>query len=157
MEFEWDPAKAGDNEAKHKVSFSEATEVFADALSSSAPDPDHSLDEKRFVIFGRTLKDRYLVVAFTDRGGNLRIISAREMTRRERQAYELSGVGTIRPVGVGIYRPRCVAPKCISKHLVDGPSLPCFRQLLRVSFSLPVRPSGRDTTVRRAQGNRRCA
>lgn len=88
MEFEWDPAKAGDNEAKHKVSFSEATEVFADALSSSAPDPDHSLDEERFVIFGRTLKDRYLVVAFTDRGGKLRIISAREMTRRERQAYE---------------------------------------------------------------------
>ena len=44
MEFEWDPAKAGDNEAKHKVSFSEATEVFADSLSSSAPDPDHPLD-----------------------------------------------------------------------------------------------------------------
>ena len=58
MEFEWDPAKAGDNEAKHKVSFSEATEVFADSLSSSAPDPDHPLDEERFVIFGRTLKDR---------------------------------------------------------------------------------------------------
>ncbi|MEO8330388.1 MAG: BrnT family toxin [Candidatus Nanopelagicales bacterium] len=88
MEFEWDPAKARDNEAKHKVSFSEATEVFADSLSSSAPDPDHSLDEERFVIFGRTLKDRYLVVAFTDRGGKLRLISAREMTRRERQAYE---------------------------------------------------------------------
>jgi len=88
MEFEWDTAKARDNEAKHKVSFSEATEVFADSLSSSAPDPDHSLDEERFVIFGRTLKDRYLVVAFTDRGGKLRLISAREMTRREHQAYE---------------------------------------------------------------------
>jgi len=88
MEFEWDPAKARENEAKHKVSFSEATEVFADNLSSSAPDPDHSLDEQRFVIFGRTLKDRHLVVAFTDRGGKLRLISAREMTRRERQAYE---------------------------------------------------------------------
>ncbi len=88
MEFEWDPTKDRDNEAKHKVSFSEATEVFADSLSSSAPDPDHSLDEERFVIFGRTLKDRYLVVAFTDRGGKLRLISAREMTRRERQAYE---------------------------------------------------------------------
>jgi len=88
MEFEWDPEKARDNEAKHKVSFSEATEVFADSLSSSAPDPDHSLDEERFVIFGRTLKDRHLVVAFTDPGGKLRLISAREMTRRERQAYE---------------------------------------------------------------------
>ena len=76
MEFEWDPAKAQENEAKHKVSFAEATEVFADNLSSSAPDPDHSVDEERFVIFGRTLKDRYLVVAFTDRGAGLRLISA---------------------------------------------------------------------------------
>lgn len=88
MEFEWDAAKARDNEAKHNVTFVEATEVFADSLSSTAPDPDHSLGEERFVIFGRTLGGRYLVVAFTDRGGRLRIISAREMTRRERQAYE---------------------------------------------------------------------
>jgi len=88
MEFEWDPAKAQENEAKHKVSFTEGTEVFADNLSSSAPDPDHSVDEERFVIFGRTLKDRYLVVAFTDRGARLRLIPAREMPRRERQAYE---------------------------------------------------------------------
>ncbi|MFZ1625898.1 MAG: BrnT family toxin [Gammaproteobacteria bacterium] len=50
------------------------------------PGPLHR--RERFAIFGRTLKDRYLVVAFTDRGGRLRIISAREMTRRERQAYE---------------------------------------------------------------------
>mgnify|MGYP003467059738 FL=1 len=88
MEFEWNPAKARDNEAKHKVSFYEATEVFADHLSSTVPDPDHSLDEERFVIFGQTLQGRYLVVAFTDRSGRLRLISAREMTRRERQAYE---------------------------------------------------------------------
>ena len=88
MEFEWDPAKARDNEAKHSVTFREATEVFADPLSSTALDPDHSLEEERFVIFGKTLRDRYLVVAFTERSGRLRIISARQMTRRERQAYE---------------------------------------------------------------------
>ena len=88
MEFEWDPAKARDNEAKHNVTFREATEVFADPLSSTALDPDHSLEEERFVIFGKTLANRHLVVAFTERGGRLRIISAREMTRRERQAYE---------------------------------------------------------------------
>lgn len=88
MEFEWDLVKARENEGKHKISFVEATEVFADGLSSTAPDPDHSLGEERFVIFGRTLGGRYLVVAFTDRGGRLRIISARDMTRRERQAYE---------------------------------------------------------------------
>ena len=88
MEFEWDPAKARDNEAKHNVTFLEATEAFADPLSSTAQDPDHSLEEERFVIFGKTLRDRHLVVAFTERGGRLRIISARQMTRREREAYE---------------------------------------------------------------------
>ena len=88
MEFEWDPARARDNETKHGVSFLEATEVFADKLSSSAADPDHSLEEERFVIFGKTLGERYVVVAFTERGGRLRIISARQMPRRERQAYE---------------------------------------------------------------------
>ena len=88
MEFEWDPAKARDNETKHNVTFREATEVFADPLSSTALDPDHSREEERFVIFGKTLANRHLVVAFTERGGRLRIISAREMTRRERQAYE---------------------------------------------------------------------
>ncbi len=88
MEFEWDPAKARDNETKHSVSFREATEVFADPLSSTALDPDHSLEEERFVIFGKTLGEQYLVVAFTERGGRLRIISARQMTRRELQAYE---------------------------------------------------------------------
>jgi len=88
MDFEWDLAKARDNEAKHRVSFAEATEVFAGNISSTVADPDHSLEEERFVIFGKTLRDRHLVVAFTERGGRIRIISAREMTRRERQAYE---------------------------------------------------------------------
>lgn len=88
MDFEWDPAKARDNEGKHSVTFREATEVFADPLSSTALDSDHSLEEERFVIFGKTLGDQYLVVAFAERGGRLRIISARQMTRRERQAYE---------------------------------------------------------------------
>lgn len=88
MEFEWDPAKARDNEISHGVSFLEATEVFADPLSSTAMDPDHSLEEERFVIFGKTLGVQHLVVAFMERGGRLRIISARRMTRRERHAYE---------------------------------------------------------------------
>ena len=88
MDFEWDQAKARDNEAKHNVTFAEATEVFADSLSLTVADPDHSLGEERFVIFGKTLRDQYLVVAFTERGGRLTIIFAREMTRRERQAYE---------------------------------------------------------------------
>jgi len=60
MEFEWDPEKARDNEAKHNVTFREATEAFADPLSSTAVDPDHSLDEERFVIFGKTLGDCHI-------------------------------------------------------------------------------------------------
>ena len=52
MQFEWDPAKAADNLAKHGVSFEEAAAVFRDTLSVTGLDPDHSMDEERFVIFG---------------------------------------------------------------------------------------------------------
>jgi hypothetical protein len=88
MEFEWDSSKASSNEEKHGVSFEEAAEVFSDNLSSTVRDPDHSIEEDRFVIFGKTSSNRYLVVAFTDRDDRIRVISARQMTRRERKAYE---------------------------------------------------------------------
>jgi uncharacterized DUF497 family protein len=54
MDFEWNPDKAIRNVAKHLVSFEEACEVFADSLSSMAQDPDHSIEEDRFVIFGKS-------------------------------------------------------------------------------------------------------
>jgi uncharacterized DUF497 family protein len=88
MEFEWHSSKATRNLSKHGVSFEEATEVFADQLSSTAADPDHSIGEGRFVIFGTTAAGRHIAVAFTERGDRIRIISARPMTRRERKAYE---------------------------------------------------------------------
>lgn len=88
MDFEWDPNKARINKAKHDVTFEEATEVFADRHSSTVADPDHSDYEERFLIFGRTRQGRSIVVAFTDRSDRMRLISARQMTRRERQAYE---------------------------------------------------------------------
>lgn len=88
MDFEWDRKKALVNERKHGVNLEEAAEVFADESSSTVADPDHSVDEQRFVIFGRTHADKPLVVAFTERNGRIRIISARQMTRRERKAYE---------------------------------------------------------------------
>jgi uncharacterized DUF497 family protein len=50
VDFEWDPKKAADNLAKHGVSFREAATVFDDALSVAVPDPDHSLNENRFII-----------------------------------------------------------------------------------------------------------
>ncbi len=52
MDFEWDPAKAGLNESKHGVSFFEACEVFDDDHSSTVRDPDQSVDENRYLIFG---------------------------------------------------------------------------------------------------------
>jgi len=88
MDFEWDKRKARLNERKHGVSFFEAREVFGDELSSTVRDPDHSDEEDRFLIFGQSVSGRYLVVSYTERGGRLRLISVREMTTRERKAYE---------------------------------------------------------------------
>ena len=88
MEFEWDPAKDRANEGKHGVSFFEACEVFDDDHSSAARDPDHSIDEDRYLIFGMSKRGRYLVVSYTERGDRIRPISARQMTARERRAYE---------------------------------------------------------------------
>jgi hypothetical protein len=80
--------KRESNERKHGVRFEEASQAFADELSSVVTDPDHSVDEERFILFGKTFQDNLLVIAFTERNGRIRIISARPMTRREREAYE---------------------------------------------------------------------
>jgi uncharacterized DUF497 family protein len=88
MHFEWDPAKAAENLSKHGVSFEEASTVFFDSLSATGRDPDHSQAEGRFVIFGLSSAGRLLVVAHTERGERIRIISAREATRAERRLYE---------------------------------------------------------------------
>lgn len=88
MEFEWDLPKGRDNEGKHGVAFEEASQAFADDHSATVPDPDHSIDEERFLLFGKTFQGKFLVIAFTERNGRIRIISARPMTRREREAYE---------------------------------------------------------------------
>ncbi len=88
MEFDWDEDKAEANGAKHGVSFHEAASVFEDDLSLTFSDPDHSLDEERLIIIGHSRRGRLLFVSHTDRNGQTRIISAREVTRRERQVYE---------------------------------------------------------------------
>src|SRR5438034_7359942 len=86
--FEWDEKKARQNRKKHGVSFEEASTVFGDPLSRTIPDPLHSEEEDRFVILGESLRRRPLVVVFTERAENIRIISARPATRRERKDYE---------------------------------------------------------------------
>jgi len=88
MQFEWDSKKAAANLKKHGISFQEAATAFGDPLSLTFPDPDHSIEENRFVSMGLASTGRLLVVAHTDRNDTVRIISAREATRRERIVYE---------------------------------------------------------------------
>jgi uncharacterized DUF497 family protein len=88
--FEWDPAKAKVNVRKHGVSFEEAATAFQDPLARIHPDPDHSGHESREILIGHSRRQRLLLVAFADRRGKLRLISAREVTRRERRDYEES-------------------------------------------------------------------
>ena len=86
--FEWDEGKARSNATKHGVTFGEASTVFADARSLTIRDPDHSQAEERFVTMGRAHRGKLLVVVHTERGDNIRIISARPAGRRERRTYE---------------------------------------------------------------------
>jgi len=88
LQFEWDPAKAAENLAKHGVSFEEAATVFRDTLSATGTDPDHSVGEERFIIFGVSTSGRDLLVAHTEHSGIIRVISARLVTPGERKIYE---------------------------------------------------------------------
>ena len=88
MIVEWDDAKAAANEKRHGVTFQDAATVLEDPLSVTYADPDHSLDEMRFLTFGHDAAGRILVVAHTDRGATVRLISARLVTPAERRAYE---------------------------------------------------------------------
>ena len=88
MRFEWDSEKATENVRKHRVSFDEAATTFFDPLSMTVPDPDHSVGERRFITMGASSGGRLVVVAHTERGSTLRIISARLASAPERKRYE---------------------------------------------------------------------
>jgi uncharacterized DUF497 family protein len=89
MQFEWNPIKAEANFSKHGVSFEEAKTVFGDPLARIFDDEEHSFEEKRNGIFGRSSTERFLLVSFTERNSDtIRIISARQITPRERRKYE---------------------------------------------------------------------
>jgi uncharacterized DUF497 family protein len=88
MEFEWNPDKATLNFEKHGVSFPDAATVFNDQISVTFPDPQHSIGESRYVIIGISRYGQLLIVAHTDRGEKVRIISARKATRQEQRFYE---------------------------------------------------------------------
>jgi len=81
FEFEWHRPKARANERKHGISFPEAASAFDDPFSLTIPNPEHSLEEDRFVLIGRTAGNRIVVVVHTLRGETIRLISARPATR----------------------------------------------------------------------------
>lgn len=88
MGFEWDDDKDEINLRKHGVTFAEAATVFDDPLAITYFDPDHFQEESRFLTIGMSVDGRVLILSHTDRGENIRIISARAATRFERKGYE---------------------------------------------------------------------
>jgi uncharacterized DUF497 family protein len=80
--------KDAENVRKHDVTFQEAATIFGDPLAITFEDPNHSATENRLISFGLSLRKRLLVVAHTQRGKKIRIISARLMSRKERKIYE---------------------------------------------------------------------
>jgi uncharacterized DUF497 family protein len=88
LEFEWDEKKAEENLEKHDIGFDEAKTVFNDSLSITIYDPDHSINEHRYIDIGLSSKDRLIVVSYSERGQKIRIISCRKATKKEQRAYE---------------------------------------------------------------------
>ena len=91
LEFEWDSNKALSNVLKHNVTFREATTVFTDILAITYYDDAHSHREQRLATIGMSEQWRVLVVSHTAVGENVRLISARKATPRERKIYEKQG------------------------------------------------------------------
>jgi uncharacterized DUF497 family protein len=85
--FTWDVRKNAANLNKHGVDFREAATVFYDPLSTTFPDEDHSEQERRFLTIGVSVGGNVLVIAHTEEGDTIRIISARTATPRERRFY----------------------------------------------------------------------
>jgi uncharacterized protein len=87
MEFEWDPAKASSNIAKHGVPFEYAARVFLDPLRIDRADTRRAYGEPRRIAVGE-IEGRLFVVSYTPRGRLIRLISARKANRRERKGYD---------------------------------------------------------------------
>ena len=89
LRFEWNERKNRLNRKKHGISFEEAQTVFFDEHAIEYFDPDHSLDEERFLLLGRSFKLRILLVSYCYRKAEdvMRIISARKATKLEQKPY----------------------------------------------------------------------
>ena len=86
MKYQWDKTKAASNLKKHGIEFADAVSVFSDELAITIP--DNRFDEERFVTIGTDVFGRILVIVFTWRSEDIRLISARLAERRERKQYE---------------------------------------------------------------------
>lgn len=93
LKFEWDENKNSINKAKHNVSFEEAKTVFYDEFALIIDDPEHSVEEDRFIILGFSAQAKLLVVCHCYRQADMviRIISARKATKNESKFYEKRG------------------------------------------------------------------
>ena len=89
IECSWDARKARENLKKHRVSFEEASTVFYDESAIEFFDPEHSIDEERFLMLGLSGRLRIMVVSYCLRkeGSEIRIISARKATKKEEKVY----------------------------------------------------------------------
>ena len=86
--FQWDLGNSGKNLKRHRVTDNEAEEAFFNQPVIVVDDTRHSVNERRVVLHGVTNEGRSLTVIFTMRGSLIRVISARDMSRKERRAYE---------------------------------------------------------------------
>lgn len=87
-EFEWDAFNRDKNKCKHKVDYQECEEIFGNRPLKTYKDIKHSQDEDRFTALGITNNSRFLYLVFTIRSKKIRIVSARDMSRKERIFYE---------------------------------------------------------------------
>ena len=88
VSFDWDKNNINKNWLKHRVQFKEAEEIFFNKPLKVFPDPKHSKNEKRIAVLGHTNHNRKLAIVFTIRNKKIRIITARDQSRKERKAYE---------------------------------------------------------------------
>lgn len=86
--FQWDEGNLLKNSEKHRVSAGEWEQVFFNTPALAVADEQHSDSEVRFYILGQTDTRRKLFIVFTHRGNLIRVISARDMNRKERKIYE---------------------------------------------------------------------
>jgi uncharacterized DUF497 family protein len=86
--FEWNADKARINLKKHGVSFDEGATIFNDPMIATMPDSTHSEQEPRFIAIGMSANGRLLVVVFTERGDETRLVSCRKATKTETESYE---------------------------------------------------------------------